>query len=58
LLPEKLANESPHIAKLVGSCEVCGKRAELERADGYMFEMCPHCAYMTRKHANERHDRY
>jgi len=35
-------------AKKVGSCEVCGRRAELGKVQGYEFKMCPHCAYMTK----------
>lgn len=58
LLAEKLVNELPLARKPVGLCEVCGRRAELEKAEGYAFEMCPHCAYMTRMHAVESHDSY
>jgi hypothetical protein len=47
LLAEKLVNELPLARKHVGPCEVCGRRAELEKIEGYAFEMCPHCAYMT-----------
>ena len=46
------------LVKPVGPCEVCGRRAELEKVDGYDFRMCPHCAYMTRVHARESHDPY
>lgn len=56
LLAEKLVSDLP--AKDVGSCEVCGRRAELEKVEGYVFEMCPHCAYMTKVHATESHDNY
>jgi len=36
------------IPKVVGICQICGRRAELERMNGdRSFEMCPHCAYVT-----------
>jgi len=58
LLAEKLVNELPLARKPVDPCEVCGRRAELEKVEGYAFEMCPHCAYMTRMHSAESHDNY
>jgi hypothetical protein len=57
-LQTRRLDELPRLRKLVSSCEVCGRRAEMERVEGYAFEMCPHCAYMTRMHAVESHDPY
>jgi len=35
----------------VGQCQVCGKRAILEKVKGYeAFLMCPHCVYFTKIH--------
>jgi len=58
LLSEKVVKQSAVVHKPVGSCEVCGRRAELEKVRGYNFKMCPHCAYMTRVHAKESHDAF
>jgi len=58
LLAEKLVNELPLARKSVGPCEICGRTAELEEVEGYAFEMCPHCAYMTMMHSAESHDSY
>jgi len=36
------------IPKIVGTCQKCGRRAELERINGHRsFEICPHCAYVA-----------
>lgn len=57
LQTKRLLDELPRF-RIVNSCEVCGRRAEMERVEGYAFEMCPHCAYRTRVHAVESHDPY
>ena len=46
------------IEKPARPCQVCGKMAKLEEVEGYVFNMCPHCAYMTRIHATKSHDSY
>jgi len=37
----------------IGQCQVCGKKAIIEKVKGYeAFLMCPHCAYSTKIHAS------
>jgi len=57
LLSETVGNQliTSSTPRPIGSCEVCGRRAEIEKVKGYLFEMCPHCAYMTKIHANEKY---
>jgi len=49
------SSREPNVSVLefeLGECDLCGKRAELERITGYeSFQMCPHCAHMTRQHS-------
>jgi hypothetical protein len=59
--PTLLSGEADHallVGKRVDPCEVCGRKAELENVKGYLFQMCPHCAYKTRMHSNESHGNY
>jgi hypothetical protein len=38
---------------MMGTCDICGKLAELEKVKGYDFKMCPHCAYASKVHKQE-----
>jgi len=48
------SSHEPNVSVLefeLGECDICGKRAELEKITGYeSFQMCPHCAYLTIQH--------
>jgi hypothetical protein len=54
---KSLVAQLPDPHRQVGLCEVCGKRAEVGKVNGYAF-MCPHCAHMTKAHSTESHDSY